>query len=264
MKRSILWTTGAALFALSVVSAPPSHAKARYWPAGQTITVIEPASRVVAGTRAYHVTDDPSYDLSGTHHTLYLVDDGTTYKATTGKMAAFAAAGATEVIAIPATYRQDWMAVAAGDRPVRCLTPVRGVVPAEPSMMSAAPTPSSEAEYRKHKPARYSATNRRPYRKNHKKLSFASYKPAATGYATTSAGATYEYAATYAVDEEIVGHEIYQLGNSYYMVEGDSWTRAESWRGPYVEVNKGMVPREVRESAEAREHADDAPILDTP
>jgi hypothetical protein len=260
MNRTMFWSTGAALVALCVASAPLAHAKARYWPAGQTITVIEPVATVQAGSRAYHVTDDPSYDLSGTHHTLFLVDDGTIYRSTTGRSVAFAsAAGGTEVIASPATYRQDWMAVAAGDRPVRCLTPVRGVIPSEPAMMSGTSAEMTEAEYRKHRPARYSATNRRPYKKNHKKLSFTSYQPAATGYALTTNGAQYEYAVEAAVDEAIVGHEIYQLGNSFYMHEGDTWTRAGSWRGPYVEVNS--VPREVRECAEARDDAD-APASD--
>lgn len=264
MNRSIVWMTGAALVTLCVASAPAdrAYAKARYWPAGQTITVIEPVASVQAGSRAYHVTDDPSYDLSGTHHTLFLVDDGTLYRSKTGRSVAFAsAAGGTEVIAIPATYRQDWMAVAAGDRPVRCLTPVRGVIAPEPAMMSAAPAQMTEAEYRKYRPARYSATNRKPYKKHHKKLTFTNYRPAATGYAETANGARYEYAVEASVDEAIVGHEIYQLGNSFYMVEGDAWTRASSWRGPYVEVKRGMVPREVQECAEAREDAD-APVLE--
>lgn len=265
MNRSIVWMTGAALVTLCVATAPANHAyaKARYWPAGQTITVIEPTASVQAGSRAYHVTDDPAYDLSGTDHTLFLVDDGTIYRSRTGRSVAFAStAGATEVIAIPATYRQDWMAVAAGDRPVRCLTPVRGVIPAEPSMMSSAPAEMTEAQYRQYRPKPYSTASKRTAKKSHKKLSFTNYRPAATGYAQTTNGDRYEYAATYAVDEAIIGHEIYQMGNSFYMVEGDAWTRASSWRGPYVEVKRGLVPREVQEVAEARDDSD-APVHET-
>lgn len=254
MTRSIVWTAGAAAVALCLAVAPAS-AKGRYWPAATTITVVEPAATVNAGSRVYHVTDDPSYDLSGTHHTLFLVDDGTAYRAPMGRTVAFVRAGATptEVIAIPATYRQDWMAVAAGDRPVRCLTPVRGAS-LEPASMNMAPTAGTDTDYRQYRPVRYTATNRRPYRRNHKKLSFASYRPAkSTAYEATASRSDYEYAtARLAVDEAVIDHELYQLGNSWYMQDGDVWTRAESWRGPYVQVKKGMVPREVREVAKAR------------
>ena len=262
MKRSIVWTAGAAALALCLSAAPTSRAYAsRHYHPAHAITIVEPAATVAAGSRVYHVTDDPSYDLSGTSHTLFLVDDGTMCRTPAGRSVAFARAGAmpTEVVSIPASYRQDWMAVAAGDRPVRCLTPVHGAA-VEPSAMSMAPaSEESETEYRAAHPARYTATHRRPYRRNHKKLSFASYKPARTTTYQASEPADYEYAAmaSYAVDEGVIDHELYQLGNSWYMQEGEVWCRAESWRGPYVQVKKGMVPREVREVAKAREDKDD-------
>ena len=262
MNRTIVL---AAALALSVAVAPASHAfaKGRYFHPKRTVTVVEPASTMAAGSRVYHVTDDPSYDLSGTSHTLFLVDDGTEYRAPAGRTVAFVRAGAmpTEVISIPASYRQDWMAVAAGDRPVRCLTPVRGATVPEPSNMSMGPSEErQEREYRAAHPVRYSATHRRPYRRNHKRLSFAAYRPAeTTRYVESVPEGRYETAsmATYAVDENVADHELYQLGNSWYMQDGDDWSRAESWRGPYVQVKKGHVPREVRECAKAREDMDE-------
>jgi len=259
MTRSIIWTAGAAVLALGLTAAPVTRAVAgRHYIPAQAITHIEPAASVSAGSRVYHVTDDPSYDLSGTSHTLFLVDDGTAVRAPAGHTVAYARAGGmpTEVVSIPATYRQDWMAVAAGDRPVRCLTPVAGVVGVEPSMMSEGPM-TEEQMYRAAHPVRYSATHRRPYRRNHAKLSFTSYRPARS--ARYAEAGPYEYtsvAATYAVSEGVLGHELYQLGNAWYLQDDDTWCRAESWRGPYVQVKKGMVPREVREVAKAREDMD--------
>lgn len=260
MNRSIVWTAGAAALALCLVAAPASRAYAngRHYHPAHTITIVEPAATMAAGSRVYHVTDDPSYDLSGTSHTLFLVDDGTEYRAPAGRAVAFVRAGAipTEVVSIPASYRQDWMAVAAGDRPVRCLTPIRSTA-VEPSAMSMAPAEMSDTEYRAAQPARYSATHRRPYRRNHKRLSFASYRPAkTTAYTASTSESEYATTASYAVDEGVIGHELYQLGNSWYMQDGDVWCRAESWRGPYVQVKKGTVPREVKECAKAREDID--------
>lgn len=258
MNRTIAWTAGAAALALCLAAAPTSRAYAgRHYHPAQTITIVEPAATVAAGSRVYHVTDDPSYDLSGTSHTLFLVDDGTALRTSSGKAVAFVRAGAipTQVVSIPASYRQDWMAVAAGDRPVRCLTPIRSTA-IESSTMTMGPAAYSESdrEYRAARPARYSATHRRPYRKNHKRLSFASYRPArTTAYVASAPETEYATTASFAVDEGVIGHELYQLGNSWYMQDGEVWCRAESWRGPYVQVKRGMVPREVKECAKARE-----------
>ena len=260
MKRSIVWTAAALALCLAVAPLSHANAKGRYFHHKRAMTVVEPAAVVAAGSRVYHVTDDPSYDLSGTSHTLFLVDDGTMYRAPAGKTVAFVRAGAmpTEVIAIPASYRQDWMAVAAGDRPVRCLTPVRGVA-VEGNQMSTAPDMTTEEQYRAAHPVRYSATHRRPYRRNHRKLSFASYQPSRSARYVESGPERAQLAttATFAVDENVIDHELYQVGNSWYLQDGGMWCRAESWRGPYVEVKRGMVPREVRECAKAREEMDE-------
>ena len=42
--------------------------------------------------------------------------------------------------------------------------------------------------------------------------------------------------------------DAYQVGNSWYRREAGGWTRSSSWRGPFVYVDTGSVPREVRES----------------
>ncbi|MGE5177899.1 MAG: hypothetical protein ACM3PF_02265 [Bacteroidota bacterium] len=266
MKQKFVVTAGIALaLCLAAGSASRADARGRYWSADRPITIVETASTHAAGSRVYLVVDDPSYDLSGTHHTLYLVDDGAMVRAKTGQPVAFVSTGAmpTEVVPVTATYRQDWMAVAAGDRPVRCLTPIRAEEVNGPSMMSMGPEhvehmEAMKAAAHRHHPMRYSATHRRHYNPHHKPLSFANYHRArTTAEYTTASPAVSEYAtATYAVDEGVMGHELYQLGNSFYMQEGDTWCRAESWRGPYVQVHKGMVPREVRECAHARDDGD--------
>src|SRR5580765_430530 len=74
------------------------------------------------GSRIYMVNDDPAYDLSGTKDQWFLVGDGTSFHEDSWRnTAAFASTGGMrhEIVPVPAEYRQDWLAVAAGDRPVR-------------------------------------------------------------------------------------------------------------------------------------------------
>lgn len=88
----------------------------------------------------------------------------------------------------------------------------------------------TEAATRAHHPVRCSATHRRGYNPHHRPLSFASYRPARTTaeYTTESPAAT-EYAAnTYAVNEGVMGHELYQLGDAWYMLDGDTWCPAHA------------------------------------
>ena len=92
-------------------------------PAGTMVQVTGPGMVMTPGTRIYLVNDDPAYDLSGAGDHWFLVGDGTAFQDNHWKnTAAFAAATGPdrpEVVPIFAEYRQDWLAVAAGDRPVR-------------------------------------------------------------------------------------------------------------------------------------------------
>jgi hypothetical protein len=131
--------TALSLLALTpTVRANDKDDDVRYWSAVRGATVFESGMAVVPGTRIYYIVDDPKYDLSGSNETVYLVEDGSTYRAgAKGVPVALVktSSGAHEVVAIPAEYRQSWMAVAAGDRPVRTVVPSRMVSTAVPTMI---------------------------------------------------------------------------------------------------------------------------------
>jgi hypothetical protein len=239
------------------------------------------------GMRVYFVSDDPAYDLSGSGEFWYLVNDGTAFHATSYRSPAayVRMAGANhEVVMIPAEYRQDWLAVAAGDRPVRCLTAPRSTMDVD---MNAVP---SGIVYRTHYGnARYADTGTQ-YRVHHRKavvhrrthrVAYSSARrhvihhrvavtshrrrtttPASYSYAerTTRVEPTETMAAATAAEIEIrrdeAGPELFQCNDSWYRMDDGMWSRAESWRGPFVRVKKGTVPREVRMSAKHRSRID--------
>ncbi|HET9941613.1 MAG TPA: hypothetical protein VFR25_10990 [Candidatus Eisenbacteria bacterium] len=255
---------------------------------------------VVPGTRIYYIVDDPKYDLSGSNETVYLVEDGSSYRAgAKGVPVALVktSTGAHEVVAIPAEYRQNWMAVAAGDRPVRTVVPSRMVSTAVPTMIvvssdrvygtngqliysdqrvrdngryrttSASHASSTQrATYHRHHKASSakaasvkkrhhrstSATNASYARKNAYRNGYnAGYRTAAAEHRVpaenTGVSAMKTAAARYA--EEVRSQpDAFQFQNSWYRREAGGWTRSYSWRGPFVYVDKGSVPREVKES----------------
>lgn len=269
MKRMAACTLGTLLtlsLATATAGAGDRHAA---WPSDASFVVFEPGAvvrtdAVVApGTRIYYVSDDPTYDLSGSGRTLYLVGDGGAYRSDSWNApVAFVRAGASpgSVISLPAEYRQDWNAVAAGDRPVRCLTPVRISAPTAPDSYSPTSETSDYDRYRNGTATYTSNGSRAAYKKHaaHRKSRAAMaaqrrYQPAKRHYYSTTEFAP---AATgqeqYVVAEatvERVGNDLFQIGNSWYTIQDGDWCRSDSWRGPFVEVKKGTVPREVIASA---------------
>jgi len=287
--------TALLLAAAPTVRANDKDDDVRYWSAVRGATVLESGVAVVPGTRIYYLVDDPKYDLSGTGETVYLVEDGSTYRAgAKGVPVALVktSPGAHEVVAIPAEYRQNWMAVAAGDRPVRAVVPSRMVSTAVPTMIvvpsdrvytadgrpiyfdkriheNESPTSAQGATYhrtyhkssaakstsakRAHHKKKASATTASYSRKNAYRNGYnAGYRTAAAEQSKSSAeysgvSAMKTAAARYA--EEVRSQpDAYQMGNSWYRREAGGWTRSYSWRGPFVYVDKGSVPREVKES----------------
>ena len=292
--------------ALSLLAAAPTvrandrDDDVRYWSAVRGATVFESGMAVVPGTRIYYIVDDPKYDLSGSNETVYLVEDGSSYRAgAKGVPVALVktSSGAHEVVAIPAEYRQNWMAVAAGDRPVRTVVPSRMVSTAVPTMivvssdrvygtngqliysdqrvrdngryrMTSESHSTQRATYhrrhkassakaatvKKHHRRSTSATNASYARKNAYRNGYnAGYRTAAAErrepaeYNGVSAMKT--AAARYA--EEVRRQpDAFQFQNSWYRREAGGWTRSYSWRGPFVYVDQGSVPREVKESEE--------------
>jgi hypothetical protein len=293
--------TALSLLALTpTVRANDKDDDVRYWSAVRGATVFESGMAVVPGTRIYYIVDDPKYDLSGSNETVYLVEDGSTYRAgAKGVPVALVktSSGAHEVVAIPAEYRQSWMAVAAGDRPVRTVVPSRMVSTAVPTMIvvssdrvygtngqpiyfdqrvrdngryrttsaNCAPSAQRATYHRPHKASSAKAASTRKHHSSTKSATNASYarkNAYRNGYNAGYRKATAEHrepaentgvtamktaAARYA--EEVRSQpDAFQFQNSWYRREAGGWTRSYSWRGPFVYVDKGSVPREVKES----------------
>jgi len=41
------------------------------------------------------------------------------------------------------------------------------------------------------------------------------------------------------------GYDLYRYGNSWYLVDQEGWFRANTWRGPFISIQAGTVPRAV-------------------
>jgi len=326
MRRLSALVAGTAM-AISLLAAPMASAnrdtEVRYYPSGQTVRyypanqtadcytatgaqympartvgVAEPGMAMVPGSRVFFVSDNPRYDLSGANETYFLVDDGSAYRTSSGRntVTYVTAVGGypQPVVAIPSEYRQDWLAVAAGDRPVRVLTSVgtastdaeMAMVPASRVMYTNAPvgrvytsnmyprngykvtttttyTNGSKYRARKARSSSYTSVKRtratnastRSYtvRKRPRATTAAyttkkvtrTYEPMASGDCYTPTATT----ASFAAAAPIATNDLYQIGNTWYMETSDgNWARSNSWRGPFVRVKKGHVPREVLES----------------
>lgn len=213
-------------------------------------------------TRIYQVSDDPAYDLSGTSDQWFLVGDGTAFHQDSWRStAAFASAGGVshEIVPVPAEYRQDWLAVAAGDRPVRTFTPPHAVMDTGAMASSAQitrTTPARNADTfrpvqhpRRQYRAHYTAMRHRTYhRRHHAAMTAMRRAPAYRSTQATMAEPAVTAGSSVEVRHDEMGHELLQIGTSWYMKDNGEWFRSESWRGPFARVRKGTVPREVRMS----------------
>jgi hypothetical protein len=195
MKGIIAWIVGVALTA-SPALAPKvmanENGEVHYWssssamaPSGVQVVRLSSSDRVVMvngpatplpqGTRVYFVNDDPGYDLSGPGEHWFLVGNGTAFQSSWRQSAALASTGTMrgEVVPITAEYRQDWLAVSAGDRPVRTFTAPRPVVDMDQMAMG---TPTivyvinDGSDNERYSSARYTSNGN--YRANHPKRKY--------------------------------------------------------------------------------------------
>lgn len=274
--------------------------RVQYVPTG-SVQYVPTGSRFVesgmTGSRVFFISDNPRYDLSGADETVFLVEDGSAYRTNRGRtpvayVTALGTIPTPQVVAVPSEYRQDWLAVAAGDRPVRCI-PAAGTM-ATPTSYTMAPravtytstTPhhNNGYSYTTTATTRYGGTEYRGVSKprTHKVYRRTTYSNASRNYtvrrkarATTASYSrpartevvtrTYtpvaadcapmmNTAAVAVAAQPMATHDLYQIGNTWYMESNGEWARSDSWRGPFFRVKKGHVPREVRESAK-RSHS---------
>jgi len=217
----------------------------------------------------YIINDDPGYDLTGPNDHWFLMGDGTAFRDENWRSsAAFVSTGTMaghEVVPITAEFRQDWLAVAAGDRPVRTFTAPRStagagvmaVVPMgtetkESATMNQYSSTENHDTFRPVHQVRhhrtYHATRPVRYTSTHRSRA-SNYQTASVEPAVNQEAVATEAQPAVEVAQDRLGHEIFQMGNSWYMQEDTKWYRAESWRGPYGPIKKRTVPREVKMSA---------------
>jgi hypothetical protein len=283
------------------VSGVNTMSSVRYTPTGSvqyvpTARIVEPG---LAGSRVYFISDNPRYDLSGADETVFLVEDGSSYRTSSGRtpvayVTALGTIPTPQVVAVPSEYRQDWLAVAAGDRPVRCIpaagtmatptsytyttVPARGVTytstaPHHNNGYSYTTTTTTRygTQYRKAtKPRTHKVYRRTTYsnasrnytvRRRARATTASYYRPARTKVVTRTytpvaadCASMMNTAAVAVAAQPMAMHDLYQIGNTWYMENNGGWSRSDSWRGPFFSVKKGHVPREVRESAK-RSHS---------
>jgi hypothetical protein len=232
----------------------PTGTTYTYSAATEAVPIAEPGM-MIAGNRIYYICDNPQYDLSGSNESIYLVNDGSTYHAS-ARTATFAAAVPTHVVAVPAEYRQDWLAVAAGDRPVRSI-PAMGTVEVESgtaAQMTTSETMNNGASYTD-TGTKYVSRSQTRHVTHHRKSHYTSTNAAIVEREPAQTAVESEHVATATVVAATPAMgELFQIGNRWYMEKDGDWSRSDSWRGPFVPVKKGHVPREVRESAK-RDHS---------
>jgi|GEM_PF-2707856 len=246
-------------------------ASSTYVPEDEAVNVQPTAqemmtSRIMTGGgHVYLVNDDPGYDLTGPNDHWFLVGDGTAFRDDSWRgTAVFARADGMphELVPISAEFRQDWLAVAAGDRPVRTFNAPRAQMDNGVTAMAnyaSIETPAHDegrvTNYRTTDSFRpVSHPRRRAYHPTKRvRYSTASHvRTQAEPSYTTAEMKTEPAAATTetVVARDEMGHELFQMGTSWYMKDNGDWFRSESWRGPFVLVKKGLIPREVRMSAD--------------
>ncbi|HYQ88150.1 MAG TPA: hypothetical protein VEU09_00820 [Candidatus Binatia bacterium] len=225
---------------------------------------------MVSGARVYFINDDPAYDLSGAGDHWFLLGDGTAFHEQSWRSpAALASAGAVahEVVPISAEYRQDWLAVCAGDRPVRTFTAPRyvtdtGAMASNAEMTRTMPDNDRDevrsarsadtfrpVHHPRHHRTHYTAATRyRTYHRRHHAAMTSTRRATYHAAQTTMAEPAVTTESNVEVRRDEMGHQLFQMGSSWYMMDNGDWFRSESWRGPFVHVRKGMVPREVRMS----------------
>lgn len=259
MKGFIAGIAGVALAAF-LASAPTvladENGEVHHWSSDTStprpmVHVAGTEMKTAKGSREHSVNDDPDYDLSGSGDHLFLVDDGSAFQGNNMRRSAGSP--------VFAQYRQDWLAVAAGDRPVRAFNPSRSTM--ERSSVTYTKDRLPLKVYRTTSTARYTAAHR-AHRRTYRASNATSVRrhratPIRYSYTTRTRTtstpvhqrSTSVVAATPEVRYDQMGRETFQIHDSWYMKSDGGWLRASSWRGPFVRIDKSLVPREVRMSA---------------
>lgn len=182
-----------------------------YWASGRTFS-SKPRMGSIPSSAVTYARRAADYDLYRLHGTWYLVDNGVWYRSTSWRgpfLSIRASAVPREVLTIPSRYRHEWSVSSADDR------------------------------YRDRDWDRDRDRDRDDDR-----------------YATVrywNSGRTFTVEPSFDVIPGTnidyvrgnASYDLYRYGDSWYLADRTGWYRADSWRGPYISIQVGTVPRSV-------------------
>lgn len=209
MKRYLPWALAVVLAFPSMIAmsgCASSRAQADYEYSDGRFTT-EPRMRIIPDTDVYYIRDASDYDLYQYEGTWYLNDAGDWYQASSWR-GPFAR---MEVSGIP----YEVATVPAGYR--RNWVSIR-------STYRDRDYRDREYRDRDYPSDRYAST--RTFRRKPEMF--------------TIAGTSVRYAS------RASDYDLYRFRGTWYLVDNGTWYRSSTWRGPFITVREGSVPREVR------------------
>jgi hypothetical protein len=180
-----------------------------YWASGRTFST-KPSMGVIPNSSVTYARQAADFDLYRLHGTWYLMDNGVWYRSTSWRgpfLTIRASSVPSEVLTIPARYRRDWIS-STDDR-------------------------DRDRDWRD-----------RDRDRDNDRYSTVRY---------WNSGRTFTVEPSYdmipGTDIDYVrgnaSYDLYRYNDSWYLADQTGWYRADSWRGPFISIQLGSVPRAV-------------------
>ena len=189
-----------------------------YWASGRTFSA-RPAMGTIPNSAVTYARRASDFDLYRLHGTWYLVDNGVWYRSTSWRgpfLTIRYSIVPGEILAIPSSYRREWSAPASY-------------------------RDDEDRDYDRNRDNRGSE-----YEQRRDDDRYATVRYWSSGRTFTTEPQTYVIGNTgvdyYRGDE---GYDIYRYGSTWYLVDNGGWYRADTWRGPFISVQVGGVPRAI-------------------
>lgn len=189
-----------------------------YWASGRTFSNRPDMGRIPNSSVTY-ARRASDFDLYRLHGTWYLVDNGVWYRSTSWRgpfLSIRAAVVPQEVLTIPLRYRHDWSAPAMYER---------------------------DRDYDRDRDRDDRRSDRDNDNDNDRYATVRYWNGGRTFTVEPSAdmipGTDIDYVRGNA------SYDLYRYNDSWYLADRTGWYRADSWRGPFLSIQVGTVPRAV-------------------
>ncbi|HYJ34040.1 MAG TPA: hypothetical protein VE326_12590 [Candidatus Binatia bacterium] len=180
-----------------------------YWASGRTFS-RKPSMAMIPNSSVTYARQAADFDLYRLHGTWYLMDNGVWYRSTSWRgpfLTIRTSSVPSEVLTIPSRYRRDWVS-STDDRD------------------------------------RYRDRDWRDRDRDDDRYSTVRY---------WNSGRTFTVEPSYdmipGTDIDYVrgnaSYDLYRYNDSWYLADRTGWYRADSWRGPFISIQLGSVPRAV-------------------